>query len=368
MKMKRVILGATALSIFLLSCGKKNDQSSNNVAPEYPTTVIAKGKTTLESYYPANVKGQEDIEIRPRIDGFIERIYVDEGSVVKKGQTLFKINSPSAEQAYNTAAAAVKAAEAQVNTAELDVHRIKPLADKGIISMTQYETYKNILASAQAALIQAQAQRDNAAATLGWTTVTSPVDGTVGSIPFRTGSLVNSSNVLTTVANTKEVYVYFSVSEAQLMSILDGLEGATQAEKIKNIPPVKLKLKDGSIHPEKGKISTISGQVNTSTGTAMLRADFPNSEKVLRSGFSGGVIIPTHLEDVIVIPQKATFSQQDKFLAWKVQGDSVVNTLIEVTPTPDGQNYVVNTGLNVGDKIVVDGITTLRNGMKITAK
>lgn len=368
MKMKKIMLGAIALSIFLLSCDKKKDNEGDKTAPEYQTSVIQKGETTLESYYPANVKGQEDIEIRPRIDGFIKRISVDEGSVVRKGQTLFEIDSPSAQQAYNTANAAVKAAEAQVQTAELDVTRITPLAEKGIISVTQLNTYKNILTSAEAALTQAKAQRDNAAATLGWTTVTSPVDGIVGSIPFRTGSLVNSGNTLTTVANTKEVYVYFSIAETELMNVLNNLEGNTQADKIKNFPPVKLKLKDGSIHPAEGKISTIGGQINTATGTAMLRADFPNSEKVLRSGFSGGIIIPTYLKDVIVIPQKATFSQQDKFLAWKVQGDTVVNTLIEVTPTPDGKNYVVNNGLNVGDKIVVDGITTLRKGMKITAK
>lgn len=366
MKLRKFIWGAATLLIFA-SCGNKQEQGQKE-NPEYPTTVIAKQNTTLETSYPANVRGQEDIEIRPRIDGFIEEIYVDEGSVVRKGQNLFKIDSPSAQQGYSTAAAAVTAAEAQVHTAQLNVDRIKPLAEQGIVSEVQLATYRNALESAQAALAQAQAQERNAGATRSWTLVTSPVDGIVGSIPFRLGSLVNSSNVLTTVANTKEVFVYFSISEAYLMNTLNRLEGNTQAEKIKNFPPVKLKLKDGSVHPEEGKISTIGGQINITTGTAMLRADFPNSEKILRSGFSGSVIIPNYLEDVIVIPQKATFSQQDKFLAWKVQGDSVVSTLVDVTPTPDGKNYVVNKGLNVGEKIVVDGLATLRNGMKITAK
>lgn len=367
MKLQRIFLGAVALSIFMTSCNKKQDAGVKD-APEYPTTIIAKQNATLESVFPANIKGQEDIEIRPRIDGFIERIYVDEGSIVKKGQALFKIDSPAAIASNNSAEAAVTAAEAQVHTAQLNVDRIRPLAEKGIVSVTQLNTYQNALESANASLAQAKAQLKNARATLNWTEVKSPVDGIIGNIPYRLGSLVNSGNVLTTVANTKEVFVYFSISESNLMNILSSLEGNTQEEKIKNFPPVKLKLKDGTIHPQEGKISTIGGQINTTTGTAMLRADFPNAEKILRSGFSGTIIIPMHLEDVIVIPQKATFSQQDKFLAWKVQGDSVVSTLIEVTPTPDGKEYVVNNGLNEGDKIVTDGIITLRNGMKITSK
>lgn len=365
MKFRRIVIGATAL-LALVACSKKQDQEQKEL-PEYPTTVIAKQNTTLESSFPANVKGQEDIEIRPRIDGFIERIYVDEGSVVSQGQALFKINSPAAEQGLRTAEAAVKAAEAQLHTAQLNVARIKPLADEGIVSVTQLKTYENALESAQAALVQSNAQLRNAKETLGWTEVKSPVNGTVGSIPYRQGSLVNSANVLTTVANTKEVYVYFSISETNLMDILNSLEGNTQAEKLKNLPPVKLQLKDGSIHPEEGRISTIGGQINISTGSAMLRADFPNSEKVLRSGFSGRVIIPTYLENVIVIPQKASFSQQDKILTYKVQGDSVVSTLIDVTPTPDGKSFVINDGLKEGDKIVIDGLATLRNGMKIKA-
>lgn len=365
MKLRRIILGTVVLSIFI-SCGEKKNEAQKAI-PEYPTIVVSKQNTTLEESYPANVKGQEDIEIRPRIDGYIDKIYVDEGSIVTKGQSLFKIDSPSSLKEVITAEAAVIAAEAQVHTAQLNVDRIKPLADEGIVSVTQLDTYRNALESAKASLEQEKAKLKNAQSTLSWTDVKSPVDGIVGSIPYRLGSLVNSTNVLTTVANTKEVYVYFSISETNLMNILSKLEGKTQQEKIKNFPPVRLKLKDGSFHPEEGKISTIGGQINIATGSAMLRADFPNSEKVLRSGFSGRVVIPNYLEDVIVIPQKATFAQQDKILTFKVQGDSVVSTLITVTPTPDGKNYVVNGGLNPNDRIVTDGLITLRNGMKIKA-
>lgn len=365
MKFKRIILGAVALSMFV-ACGKQPEKTT--VIPEYPTAVVQKQTAVLESTFPANIKGQEDIEIRPRIDGFVKNIFVDEGSVVKKGDRLFAIDSPTAEQGIRTATAAVVAAEAQVQTAKLNVDRIKPLADEGIVSEVQHQTFVNALASANAALAQAKAQEANAKAVLGWTVVTSPVDGIVGSIPFRLGSLVKDSNVLTTVANTKEVYVYFSINETLLMNMLSKLEGKTQKEKISNFPLVELRLKNGSTHPYKGKISTIGGQVNSNTGTTLLRADFPNSENILRSGFSGTIVIPTTIENTIVIPQKSTFSQQNKNLTYVVVGDSTVQSrLIEIQPTPDGKSYVVSSGLSEGEKIVTDGLVSLREGMRIKA-
>lgn len=366
MKFKRIILGAAALSL-LVSCGPKQD-NKQTVIPEYPTAVVQKQTAVLESTFPANVKGQEDIEIRPRVDGFIKQIFVDEGSVVRKGQKLFSIDSPQSEQGIRTAKAAVVAAEAQVQTAKLNVDRIKPLADEGIVSEVQHQTFVNALRSAEATLAQAKAQETNARSVIQWTEVTSPVDGIVGNIPFRQGSLVNSSNVLTTVANTKEVYVYFSINETLLMNMLAKLEGKTQKEKIANFPAVELRLKNGSAHPYKGKISTIGGQVNAATGTTLLRADFPNSESILRSGFSGTIVIPTTMENTIIIPQKSTFSQQNKNLTYVVVGDTTVQSrLIEILPTPDGKSYVVTNGLNEGEKIVTDGIVSLKEGMKIKA-
>lgn len=366
MKFKRIILGAFALSLLVVSCGPKQDDKQKEI-PEYPTTVIQKQSTQLESSYPAQIKGQEDIEIRPRIDGFVKDIFVDEGSIVKKGQKLFSIDSPSSEQGIRTAKAAVAAAEAQVQTAQLNVDRIEPLARQGIVSKVQYDTNVNALLSAKAALTQAKAQEYNANEVLKWSVVTSPVDGIVGQIPYRLGSLVDRANVLTTVANTQEVYVYFSVNEIMLMDLLSKLEGNTQKEKIKNMPEVELRLKNGSSYGYKGKISTIEGQVDRSTGTTRLRANFPNPEGLLRSGFIATIVIPTYVEDAIVIPQKSTYPQQNKNLAYVVKGDSVVSTLIEITPTPDGKHYVVNSGLSEGDRIVADGLISLRDGMKIKA-
>ena len=369
MKVKKIVLGAMALTV-LVSCGKKAGMPEGaDAAPrEYKTMVLDEQEAVLESVYPVTIKGQEDIEIRPRVDGFIDQIYVDEGAVVKQGQVLFQINSPQSEQALTSAKAAVESAKASVATAQLNVDRIRPLAEKNIVSEVQLRTVENALENSKASQAQALATLRNAQASMGWTRVSSPVNGVVGSIPFRKGSLVNSSNVLTTVANTSNVYAYFSLDETGLINFLKDIPGNTQAEKIKNIPPVTLTLKDGSVYSEKGKVETITGVVNITTGSASFRAEFPNKQGVLRSGFSGTISIPRTIEKSFIIPQKATFTQQDKYLVYKVQGDSVMQTIISVTPMPDGKNYVVTDGLSKGDRIVEDGIITLSNKQKIIVK
>lgn len=368
MNLKKIVFGAVALMVITMSCSRSAEKKDEG-PQEYATTVLSEQDVQLETVYPATIKGQEDIEIRPRIDGFIDAIYVDEGSVVRKGQSLFKINSPSSEQGYTTALAAVNSADAQVRTAQLNVDRIAPLAKDGIVSITQLKTYENALETAKATLKQANAQLKNATDTRNWTNVTSPVDGVVGSIPYRLGSLVNSANTLTTVSSISNVFAYFSINEKELVSLLDGLDGKTQAEKINNLPAVTLKMADGNIYSEKGKLKTITGQVNVTTGTVTLRADFPNPNGVLRSGFSGNIIIPRHINNAIVIPQNLTKTQQDKYLAFKVQGDTIaVQTLISVISTPDGKSYVVTDGLKAGDRIVAEGLVTMADGKKIAVK
>jgi membrane fusion protein (multidrug efflux system) len=359
----KIILTALAGCLFA-SCGRK-PAGAENTLRSYPTTLVSAQSVTLESTYPVTLKGKEDIEIRPRIDGFIDDIYVDEGSVVAAGQVLFKINSPQAEQALETARAGVTAAEAQLNTALLNFKRMLPLADKNIISSVQLESYHYAYSAAQAAKAQADATLKNAEATLGWTRVTSPVNGVTGAVAYRRGSLVNSQNVLTTVANTSRIFAYFSLNEKALTEFLNCLEGETQAEKIKNAPDITLVLADGSVYPEKGRIETITGVMNITTGSAGFRAEFPNPLGVLRSGTSGRIIIPRTLENALAIPRKATFAQQDKVLAYKVEGDSVVQKVITVLATPDGKGYVVTDGLEDGDRIVTDGTATLSHGKKI---
>jgi membrane fusion protein (multidrug efflux system) len=348
----KLLIGGIILTMLFTAC--KNKQAMSNTADQirsYPISTLSPQDVELQSVFPAVIKGEQDIDIKPRIDGFIETVYVDEGAIVKKGQSLFKINSPSSVQV-------LESAQATYNNAKLDLERMKPLADKGIISKVKISTYENAFASAKAVLEQAKAS-------IGWTTVTSPVNGVVGSIQYRVGSLVNNATVLTTVANTTNVIAYFSMNEKDLFEFMRTWEGKTQAEKIKNMPPVKLLLSDGSEYEEKGRIQTIAGVVDPVSGAVNFRVLFSNKQGLLRSGTSGKIVIPHTLKNVLVIPQKATFNQQDKILAYKVQGDSVVQSVITVKSTPDAKNYAVISGLSNGDKIVTDGLINLKNGKKI---
>lgn len=364
----KMFFGGVIALLGFASCGSSNQSDQKMAVAEYPVMTMSKQDANMQTVYPATIKGQEDIEVKPRVDGYIEAIFVDEGSVVKAGQALFKINSPSSEQSLTSAQASVNSEKARVNTAKVDVDRYRPLAEKGIVSEVQLLTYENAYETALASLQQAEATLKNAKATMSWTTVTSPVDGVVGSIHYRTGSLVNSANTLTTIANTGNVYAYFSLNERKLMNFLNGVEGTSQSEKIKNMPPVTLILADGSEYEETGRIETITGTVDITTGTANFRAEFANKSGKLRSGTSGKIIIPRVLDDVFVIPQKATFAQQDKVLVFKLEGDTVKQQIISVQTMPNGQDYAVTGGLSDRDKIVTDGVATLRNGMKISIK
>ncbi|MCU4164972.1 efflux RND transporter periplasmic adaptor subunit [Carboxylicivirga caseinilyticus] len=349
--MKTIALGIIGFFI-MVSCQQKPTQSNTQTnAKNYPVQKMVASDVDLHTVFPTVLKGEIDIEIKPRIDGFIEAVYVDEGSIVKKGQVLFEINSPVSEQNLETA-------EANYNTARLDVERMRPLAEKGIISDVLLESYENSFSSAKAAY-------ESAKASLSWTKVKSPVDGIVGTLPYRLGTLVNSSSVLTTVANTQHVVAYFSMNEKELLEYMRSWEGNTQAEKIQNMPSVKLMLADGTEYEHAGRIETISGVVDVNTGSVNFRAVFDNPNGILRSGTSGQVIIPKTIKDVFLIPQKATFSQQDKVLVYKYDNNKVNQKVISVKSTPDGQYYAVLSGLESGDQIVTDGVSTLKNGMEI---
>ncbi len=350
MNYRSIVIGGLFL-LLVVSCKKSTAPSEVAKEQKYQVVSLDTVDVELQSVYPAVLKGQEDIDIKPRVEGFIDALYVDEGTIVRKGQPLFRINSPSSVQQ-------IENAQANYNTALTDLERMKPLAEKGIISEVRIKTYENSVASAKATLDQAKAN-------IGFATVTSPVAGIVGAIPFRLGSLVNSSSVLTTVANTDQIIAYFSLNEKDLLSFMRIWEGNSQAEKIKNMPEVKLLLADGKEYEETGKIQTISGVVDAVSGSVNFRASFSNKEGILRSGTSGKIVIPRVLKNTILIPHKATMSRQDKVLVYKVQGDSVMQKVIEVLSTPDGQNYAVMNGLVAGEKIVTDGLATLQNGKKI---
>ncbi len=367
--MKNYIYCLFTLTILIMGSCKNNRERTESVSTrEYP--VLSLEYQTVETYteHPVSIRGAEDTEIRPRIEGIVKEVYIDEGTVVVAGQALFRIDSPSSEMTLTTAQANVSSAQAAVNTAAIDVERYRPLAEEGIVSETLLRTYENAHQTALATLEQAEAVLKNARTVMEWATVTSPIAGVTGTINYRTGSLVNASNVMTTVANTTDVYAYFSLNEKKLDEFLIGLEGQTQTEKIKNIPPVTLFLAGGKAYSQKGQVETITGTVDITTGTANFRVRFPNIKGELRSGNSGNIRIPTYWDKALLIPQDATFSLQDKTIVYKLVADSVVQQDIIVRSMPDGAQYIVNEGLHEGDRIVTEGINTLSQGMKIRIK
>ncbi len=366
-KLTFLLIGAV-----LMACNSGKDEKAAlaaAAAPQvYPVFAVNTQSTTLETDYPATIEGIQDIDIRPKVDGFIERIYVDEGAVVRKGQLLFKINAPQYQQQVRTANAAISSAEANVGAAQLQVNKTRPLVEKDIISKYELDAALLTLQSRKAVLSQARAELANARVNLSYTSITSPADGIVGSIPFKTGSLVsgNSAQPLTTVSNTARVYAYFSLNEKQLLDFSNTYAGKTLNDQMKNIPAVSLVLADGNTYSYQGKIESINSQISTSTGSASLRATFPNPMSLLKSGSSASVRIPQHVKDVILIPQKSTSDLQGRKFVY-VLGDSakVISTPIEIMQITKGKFYVVTKGLKVGDKIVLEGFQSLKDGTKI---
>lgn len=358
----------------LAACGgSKTDKAGQEAAAQpkdYKVVTLQPRSATLNTDYPASMQGQQNIEIRPRVDGYIEKIYVDEGAIVKAGQPLFKINDPQYEQAVRTANAGIKAAQAELSTANLAVVKVKPLVEKDIVSKYELESAQFTYASALASLSQAKAALVNAKTNLGYTTVISPVNGVVGSIPFRLGSLVSSTTAdpLTTVSSIGTVYAYFAFNEKQLLGFTKGNTGTSFSKKLAALPKVSLLLSDGSAYPEQGTIETVNGLINTATGSANIRARFSNPKGLIRSGSSATVRIPNSLTDVIMVPQSATFELQDKIFAVTVGKDGKTkNVNLTVMANTAGNFYVVESGLKAGDQIVLEGVSSLKDGSPIKA-
>jgi membrane fusion protein (multidrug efflux system) len=364
-----VLLAGTTI----LGCNGKDEKAAKSAAmagviPSFPVIAINAQDATLNAEYPATLEGQQNVDIRPKIDGFIEKIYVDEGATVKQGQPLFVINAPQYEQAVRTAQAAISSAEAEVSVAQLQYNKTKPLVDKDIISKYDLESAALALTAKKANLAQAKAALVNAKVNLGYTVVSSPVNGVIGSIPYKVGALVssNSPEPLTTVTAIAKVYAYFSLNEKQLLEISRNTNGTTLSQKIKTMPAVSLVLADGSTYPETGKVETISGQINTATGSSSLRATFPNANGLLRSGSSASIRIPQYFKDVLLVPQKSTTDIQGKKFVYLVNdtGGVVINN-IEIMNQSNGKFYVVTSGLKAGDKIILEGFSSLKDGDKI---
>mgnify|MGYP002246776421 CR=1 FL=1 len=342
----------TAAMAVLSSCG--GGQSGMKLGDDEFTVVAVQSTASQQSTsYPATIKGVQDIEVRPQVSGFIVKLCVDEGATVKKGQALFQIDPTQYAAAERQAKAAVEMAKSNVNTLTLNEQQKKNLYDKKIISDFVVSKRSRPIAFLQkTSLAQAEAQLTSARQNLGFCTVTSPSDGVVGTFPYRIGSLVSPSvtQPLTTVSEIGEMYVYFSMTEKQLLGLTRA--GGTLKEQLEKMPAVKLELADGTMYTEEGKIDAVSGVIDQTTGSVSMRAVFPNKQLVLRSGGMANVIFPYTMEDIILIPQSATQEIQDKKFVYVLQSDNTLkHTEIKVSNLSDGKNYIVTSGLKPGDKL-----------------
>lgn len=363
MKQKKWLMLAVC-SALLAACGGKGDIKMGD--NEYPVMTVGTQGSETQTTYPASIKGVQDVEIRPKVSGFITKLCVQEGQVVKAGQLLFVIDNTTYQAQVRQAQAALNSAKVQLNTTKLTFDNSKKLHERNVIGSYELQTAENNYENARAAVAQAQASLASAKDMLGFCFVKSPANGIVGSLPYKVGALVSAQSVepLTTVSNASSVEVYFSVTEKDVLD-MSKRAGGTHAA-IEDFPEVKLKLADGTLYQHPGKVVKMSGVINQATGAVSLIARFTNPEHLLKSGASGTIIVPRVSNNSLVIPQSATTEIQDKVFVYKVGPKNQVRyTEITVDPQNDGNNYVVTGGLKAGDKIVTRGLTTLKDSLEI---
>ena len=356
---KSKILMFAASALLLVSCGGGGGRPTFG-DNEFPVVTVGTSSASSQATYPASIKGVQDVQISPKIGGFITRINVKEGQTVGAGQVLFEIDNATYQAQVRQAQASVNTAQAACNTAKLSYENSQKLFENKVIGDFELKSATNQYEQAKAGLAQAQAALASAKEQLSFCFVKSPASGVVGTLPFKVGALVGAQNVLTTVSNNSSMEVYFSMTEKDALAMSKSGDGLSQ------LPAVQLQLADGTIYGHEGKVTKMSGVIDQATGTVQLIAVFPNAEKLLKSGGSGAIVIPHDNNSAIVIPQSCVSEVQDKKFVYTLgKGNKVVYTEIKVAPQNDGNNYVVTEGLKVGDKYVSNGITKLSDGMVI---
>ena len=356
MKKNKILMFAAA-SLLLASCGGGGGRPTFG-DNEYPVQAVGTSSMQMQTTYPATIKGVQDVQICPKVQGFITQINVKEGQTVGAGQVLFVLDNATYQAQVRQAQASVNTAQAQCNTSKLSYENSQKLFESGVIGDFELQSSANSYEQAKASLSAAQATLANAKEMLSFCYVKSPASGVVGTLPYKIGTLVNTSTVMTTVSNNSSMEVYFSLTEKDAMSM-------TQAS-LGEMPSVQLRLADGTIYNHEGKVTKMSGVIDAATGSVQIIALFPNAEKLLKSGGSGSIVIPRSNSSAIVIPQSCVSEVQDKkFIYLLGEGNKVKYSEIKVDPQNDGNTYIVTEGLKVGDKYVTNGITKLNDGMEI---
>ena len=350
-------------------CNSSSAPEAGNELQIQALPVITVIDTTAATYkeFSASLQGSKDIEIRPQVNGYLDKIYVDEGAYVRKGQSLFQINARPYMEQMNTARASLAAAKANLANAQINIDKLTPLLQNNIVSDVKVKEAQAVYDAMAASVAQAQSMVQSAGINVGYTLIKAPVDGYIGRLPHKTGSLVglNTAEALTVISEIKDVYAYFSLSENDFLQFKSDFEGKTVEEKIKKIPPVELVLPDGSVYQQKGKVQLATGQFDNSIGAISFRAVFPNTDRLLRSGNTGKIRVPKLSTNKLLVPQESTFEIQDKIFVFAV-GDSnkVFSKPIVVSGKTAGY-YFVESGVQAGDKIVFAGTGSLQDGMAI---
>ncbi|WP_095954284.1 efflux RND transporter periplasmic adaptor subunit [Flavobacterium sp. ACN6] len=367
MKMKNLIITSFILALVLSSCADKNQAPTAPPPPVLPVLAITSANTTTDAEYPAAIQGTVDVEIRPQVSGNLDRIFVDEGAYVSKGQTLFKINERPFREQLNNALASLHAAEAALINANLEVDKLTPLVQNKVVSDYQLKTAKASQKIAAANIEQAKAMVGSAKINLGYTNVTAPVSGYIGRLPKKQGSLVSAADLepLTTLSDVHEVYAYFSLGETDFINFKSQYAGSSLGDKIKKLPPVTLILADNNAYPQTGKIDMVDGQFDKTTGAITIRATFPNANGTLRSGNTGRIRLGLQHDDAILVPQAATIEMQDKVFVFTVGKDNNVTKVPITVVGKSGTNYLIKDGVKTGDQIVMSGIDKLQDGQAI---
>ena len=352
--------------LLVTSCGEGKQRKQDAI--QYQTMVVSRKDMILERHYSARITGRQIVEVRPQVSGCITRILTGEGEAVRKGQTLFIIDQVPYRAALEVAVASRKSAEARLATARMNYENETKLQEGRVVSDVSVETMHNALLEVEAAVAQARAQEVNARNNLSYTEVKSPVSGVASMIPWHVGSLVSSniSEPLVTVADDSEVYVYFSISENQALDLIS--QYGSIAEFISKAPPVGLRLNNGQEYDQKGRISAVSGTVDTQTGAVALRATFPNAGGLLHHGGSATVVVPTHRSQCIVIPQEATYELQNRMFVYRVVNGKTKATPVTLFPQNNGKEYIVENGINEGDTIIAEGAGLLKEGLEVKVK
>ena len=363
MRHNKIFFPLLTVVLLISSCGEEKQRAHDNA--RHKTMVISRKDMSLERQYSARLTGRQIVEVRPQVSGCITRILTNEGEAVRKGQTLFVIDQVPYRAALEMAVAARKSAEARLATARMNYENESRLQEGHVVGDVSVVTMRNALQEAEAALAQARAQEVNARNNLSYTEVKSPVSGVASMIPWHVGSLVGSniSEPLVTVADDSEMYVYFSISENQSLDLIS--QYGSISEFIAKAPAVSLRLSNGQEYAQEGRISAVSGTVDSQTGAVTLRATFPNSGHLLHNGGSATVVLPTHRRQCIVIPQEATYELQNRSFVYRVINGKTKATPVTLFSQNNGKEYIVEQGLNVGDTIIAEGAGLLKDGIEV---